>query len=173
MMHATGRAAVTAADVMTSDLVTVRDDMTVTDLARFLVDREISGAPVVDADGDLIGVISLTDVARATGDEGTVTVDHAADSAFWRGHMEDPGILGGWEEHYDESDLDRLRVEGRGARVRDLMSTMVYSVSAETPVAEIARAMVQGHYHRVLVTRDGRLVGIVSSLDLVGLLAEG
>jgi CBS domain-containing protein len=52
------------------------------------------------------------------------------------------------------------------------MTPTVYTVPEKTPVAKIAQTMVAGRIHRVFVTRRGRVVGIVTSLDLVGLLAE-
>src|SRR5688572_24052494 len=51
-------------DVMNPDVMTVADDMTTEELARYLNEREISGAPVVDGQGHLIGVVSMTDVGR-------------------------------------------------------------------------------------------------------------
>ena len=57
-------------------------------------------------------------------------------------------------------------------RVRDVMTPTVYGVSEDTPVAEIAEMMVQGRIHRVFVTRDGEVVGVVSALDLLDLLTS-
>ncbi len=51
-------------DLMSPDIMTVADDMTTDELARYLTEREISGAPVVDSQGHLIGVVSMTDIGR-------------------------------------------------------------------------------------------------------------
>jgi predicted transcriptional regulator len=51
-------------DLMNSDIMTVADEMTIDELARYLIEREISGAPVVDSQGHLIGVVSMTDLGR-------------------------------------------------------------------------------------------------------------
>jgi len=51
-------------DVMNPDIMTVADDMTTDELVRYLNEREISGAPVVDSQGHLIGVVSMTDIGR-------------------------------------------------------------------------------------------------------------
>src|SRR5262245_31446119 len=56
---------ITAADVMNPEVLTVPDDLPVAALASFLVEREISGAPVADAAGHLVGVVSVTDIALA------------------------------------------------------------------------------------------------------------
>jgi CBS-domain-containing membrane protein len=75
---------------------------------------------------------------------------------------------------------DRLSADERsglhvedGRQVRDIMTPTVYTVAAETPVPELARAMISGRVHRLFVTRKGRIVGIVTSLDLLELLCEG
>ena len=51
-------------DLMNPDIMTVADEMTTDELARYLIEREISGAPVVDSQGHLIGVVSMTDIGR-------------------------------------------------------------------------------------------------------------
>src|SRR5215203_5722911 len=67
-----------AADVMNPNVLMVQEDMTAGELASFLVESEISGAPVVDPTGRLVGVVSLTDLARSVA-QGTSASDIAAD----------------------------------------------------------------------------------------------
>jgi len=55
-----------ARDIMNTDVLSVRDDMTVQELAGFLTEREILGAPVVDSEGEVVGVVSCTDIAQST-----------------------------------------------------------------------------------------------------------
>ena len=61
---------ITASDLMNPEVLTVRDDMTVRELAAFLIENEISGAPVADAEERLVGVVSLVDVAAVASGEG-------------------------------------------------------------------------------------------------------
>jgi CBS domain-containing protein len=61
-------AELTARDVMTADVMAVSEDLTLREVARFLIDREITGAPVLDGRGRLLGIVSLADIARATGE---------------------------------------------------------------------------------------------------------
>ena len=68
-------------------------------------------------------------------------------------------------------DVRPLHIESDDLLVRDIMTPTVYTVPENTPVAKIARTMVAGRIHRLMVTRGGRVVGIVTSLDLVRLLA--
>jgi CBS domain-containing protein len=56
--------------------------------------------------------------------------------------------------------------------VGDIMTPTVYTVPADTPASELARTMVSGRIHRLFVTRGRRIVGIVTSLDLLKLLFE-
>lgn len=156
---------VSVGDVMTREVLTVRDDMTAAEAASFLLDHEISGAPVVDAQGRLVGVLSLVDVARSSTEQGSVAVEPPEPEYFQLGRLD------GWEESYAEQ-IERLHVEGAGMLVLDIMTPVVVTVTAQASLAEVAAIMVAGHYHRLLVTRDGELAGIVTSMDLLRLLAE-
>ena len=152
----------TAADLMTSDLLTVRDDATVAELAEFLTLHEISGAPVEDATGKLVGVVSITDIARLAADEDPVERQRPTADYDVRG----------WSDRLDPSDLDSFRVHQPGALVREIMTARILSVEADAPVSQMAGMLIDAHVHRLLVTEQGRPVGIVSSTDLLGLLVE-
>jgi CBS domain-containing protein len=154
-------ATLTAKDVMNTRVLTVRVDLTVRELAAFLLENQISGAPVIDLDGRLVGVVSVTDVAQNDAERPDLVQDRSSPAT----------VVRGWEERMNPEDIRPLHVESDDLLVRDIMTPTVYTVPEETPVARIARTMVAGRIHRVLVTRRGRVVGIVTSLDLVGLLA--
>jgi CBS domain-containing protein len=144
----------TAKDVMKADVLSVPPDLTVHELAGFLVEHEISGAPVVDNRGRLVGVVSLTDIAE----NDALRADARTEEATQVGR-----------ERRGE-DLAGLRVRVTDLRVEDIMTPTAYSVSPDTSVAELAQAMVAGRIHRLLVTDKGKLAGIVTSLDLLSLL---
>jgi len=152
----------TAADLMTTDVLTVRDDMSVAELAEFLTVHEISGAPVEDATGQLIGVVSITDIARQTAEEDPVERERS-------GAQYDERT---WEDRIDPSDLDRFRVHQPGALVREIMTSQILAVETDASVSQMAEMLIDAHVHRLLVTRIGKPVGIVSSTDLLGLLVE-
>lgn len=143
---------ITAGDLMNPEILTVDADMTVRELAAFLVENEISGAPVQDDEGRIVGVVSLVDVAavHSEGDEDA----QRTGLPFVRGHAGEPDGDGG---------RDSLTVA-------DIMTPMVYSVTEDAAVSEVAAAMLKGHLHRVLVTREDRAIGIISTSDLLGLL---
>jgi len=151
----------TAADLMTKDVMSVHQDLGVRELAEFLAENEITGVPVVDDDDQLIGVVSATDVAeKSRRNEMDFTVDHS-DPRF---SMREFG------DQIDLEEMKNLHIENDDLLVRDIMTPSVLSVGAGTPVSEIAREMVSGHVHRLFVTRNGKVVGILSALDLVKLL---
>jgi CBS domain-containing protein len=144
-----------AADVMNTRVLTVRPDMTARELAGFLVENQISGAPVLDAHGKLVGVVSLTDIAQSDAE---------------RAPEEPPAH--GWEGKAMAEEMRGLHMEAEGPLVSDLMTPTVYAVPVDTPVSLLARTMVSGRIHRLLVTRDHQVVGIVTSLDLLQLLYD-
>jgi CBS domain-containing protein len=153
----------TVADVMQTEVLKVRDDLSLEELATYLLDHEISGAPVVDDNDGLVGVVSLVDVAKARADQGGVGND-----------------LESYPDYFDRSwgvelapeEMHWLRVTGDGRRVRDVMSTQIYSVPENTPIADAVNLLLKARIHRLLVMREGQLAGIVASSDLLALLTR-
>jgi CBS domain-containing protein len=145
-----------ARDVMVSPVLTIREDSTVPELATFLTENSISGAPVLDARGKLVGVVSVTDIAE---DETSSSL--RPESGF---HTQ------GWEGRMNPEDLKDLRISDGARQVRDIMTPTFFTIPDDTPVPEIAKTMVAGRIHRLLVTRKSQIVGIVSALDLLKLL---
>jgi CBS domain-containing protein len=148
-------------DVMTRLVHTAGSDWTLDELKSFLLEHGISGAPVVDAAGRLAGVVSTTDLVRATND----------------GQGSGPPREGFFSTSLDRplapEELRTLQIEDEGrARVRDVMTPVVFQTDSDTPLDEVADMMVQGHIHRVIVTRQGAVTGIVTALDLVRALRD-
>ena len=160
----TGKAAtkakVTAREVMNPAVETVRDDLTVQELAAFLTEKEITGAPVVNERGKLVGVVSAMDI-----------VENAAEGAdFVPAGENGPHVRQDVRENINPGDLRRMHVENSGLQVREIMTPTVFTVPEDTPVEKIAQTMISGRVNRLLVTRRGRMVGIVTTLDLLKLL---
>ena len=154
---------ITAADVMNPNVLMVQEDMTVGELASFLVESEISGAPVVDPAGRLVGVVSVTDLARSVAQGSDPVADRPHPDFFvseWGGTLRRDQVEG--LQFGEESEM----------RVRDIMTPAIYSVDAETPIPEVAETLINSHIHRLLVTSGERVVGIVTSSDLLGLLVR-
>jgi CBS domain-containing protein len=148
-----------ARDVMTTQVLTVRPDMTVHELAVFLTENQISGAPVIDGTGKLVGMATVTDIAEAYA-EGEERLEPV------------PPQSGGRHRSESAEDLRGLHLEGGGLLVEDVMTPAAFSVREDTPASQLARTMIAGRIHRLLVVRDHEVVGIVTSLDLLSILSE-
>lgn len=150
----------TAGDVMNPEVLTVRVDLSVSKLAAFFAEKQITGAPVSDRDGKLVGVVSLMDLAENQGTRASLVMDRASPQS----------TVAGWEDKIEVEEARKLHVEDEDSLVSDIMTPAVYSVPEDTPVPEIARTMIAGRIHRLLVTRRGRVVGIVTTMDLLRVL---
>lgn len=147
---------------MNPEVLTVPENMTVRELARYLTDNEITGAPVESLSGKLIGVVSVVDIATVASDTGNVTTDRSSPDFYVRG----------WEDKLSPEEIKDFRVDNEDLQVGEIMTPTVFSVGEDATVSEIASMMLRGHLHRLLVTRDDRPVGIVSTSDLLGLMVE-
>jgi CBS domain-containing protein len=139
-------------DVMTTDVITVGQDTTVQALAQLLAERGISGAPVVDANGGLIGIVSEGDLL------------HRAEIGTARRHRERRRSW--WLDHF-ASDLARDYVRAHGRTVKDIMSRDVVTVTEDLDLGEVATLLEARRVKRVPVMRDGKVVGIISRANLV------
>lgn len=150
----------TAKDVMNTNIITVRDDLSIRDLAGFLLERDISGAPVVDADGMLVGVVSMNDITRAASED--VGSTDATHSDFY---------IRGWEYRIDRDEMNQFHIECEGTLVREIMTPTVFTIPEITPIEEIAKTMIASRVHRLFVTRGKAVVGIVTTLDMLKIIA--
>ena len=144
-----------AIKVMTRTVVTVPADATVWAAADILLGARVSAAPVVDADGRMLGIVSEADLMNRP-ELGTVP------SRSWLQRL-----------LTDEAVLARDYLRSHSHRVVDVMTRKVVSVEERTDLKEIAALMQKHGIKRVPVVRDGKVVGIVSRANLLqGLLAR-
>jgi CBS domain-containing protein len=153
-----------AKQVMNPDVITVRDHLTVQEVAAFLTESQISGAPVEDGEGRLVGVVSYADIARAASDPDALEPPPPEPEFFTRG----------WEEApLSQEDLRGIHLTGSGLTVADIMTPRLHSIDGDAPVSEAARMMLDAHIHRLLVTSGHKVVGILTTFDLLKLLVDG
>ncbi|MDR6476232.1 CBS domain-containing protein [Burkholderia sp. OAS925] len=143
-----------ASDVMTHTVVSATPDMTIRQVAKMFVDNGISGAPVLDTDGSIVGIISEGDLLRRS-EIGTDETRRASWLDFWSARHE-----------------ARDYVKTHAAKVSDVMTTDVVTVQPDTPLGEVASILEARHIKRVPVTERGQVVGIVSRANLVQALAS-
>lgn len=155
----------TVADVMQHEVVTVPLDLTVRELSKLLLDHGISGAPVVDERGRSVGVVSATDVMRAASGRDTSAHGGGSSGGFYRDEERSGGPDGRFVRRIRGDDrLDHVLVE-------DVMTPATFSVRPSTSVERLAGILRDLRLHRALVVENGKLVGIVSSLDILDVLA--
>jgi CBS domain-containing protein len=139
------------ADLMTKDVFAVAPETSLIAAARLLANRHISGAPVVDPTGRVIGVVTLADLIdpdRSRSDRlGTSLYYYRAHGRLQIAHGEAP-----------------VTAEGI---VSDVMSPFVLSVSGQSPLIDAVRLMLADDVHRLFVLEGGRLVGIVTTMDIL------
>ncbi|MFQ5503249.1 MAG: CBS domain-containing protein [Planctomycetota bacterium] len=151
--------ALEATELMRRDVATVGPEMTLIELARFLEEERIHGAPVVNSKGRLVGVVSYTDLARG------ITEDHCPNEIhpyFWSMERNPSGA---------EEDPNGKVLTG-SATVADIMSHDVVTASGKITAAELAELMLLQEIHRILISEDGIMMGIVSVTDLLSALVR-
>jgi CBS domain-containing protein len=141
--------------IMTNEVACVTADLPLDALARLLLEHHISGVPVVDEDGAPVGVVTKTDLLRA--------LSSSADKS-WQLRAHDGDI----QLELRPAELRSLA----GRRVREVMTTLVFALAADASIARAAALMAYEGIHRVpVVSDDGRVVGLLSSLDVLRWLA--
>jgi CBS domain-containing protein len=154
--------AVIADDVMSSNPVSIGEDMTVHEAVVFLTDRRISAAPVINNAGRPVGVVSEADILRHNREH--------AEHLYWLPQKEvdrELTLVSG--EHLDDRSFE---VEVPDVtHVRDIMNPIIYAVRRTTPIFEVVNQLVQRRIHRLFVVDDdGSLVGVITTLDLLSRL---
>jgi CBS domain-containing protein len=144
-----------AQDVMTTKVVSVGPDTPVQEIAGLLLEHNIRGTVVLDADGRLIGIVTQQDLFHLLAGE----EEGAGKRTWWS------SLVGTDQERAHE----HLKLHGRVAR--EIMTTPVVTVGPATPVTEVARLLETRRIERVPVVADGRVVGIVTRRDLLRALA--
>ena len=145
-------------DIMTPDVLTVKADTSVNDVAKLLGQRDISGVPVVDDQRHVIGIITELDlIVRNT----RLEMPRFIEVLDWgRIPLERPGHL-----------RERLQ-HMLGTEARDVMTAKVITIEPDAEVEDLAELMVKQRVNPVpVVDADGRLIGIVSRADLVDMMA--
>jgi len=143
-----------AGDVMTRDVLTVSPDTPVTEIVNLLLSRIISGVPVVESDGTVVGVVSEGDLLR-------------------RAEIGTEKKRSSWVQFFTgTASLADEYVRSHGRVAKDVMTQAVVSVQPDTPIAAIADIMHQKRIKRVPVVQDGKLVGIVTRKNILRAFAS-
>jgi CBS domain-containing protein len=145
-----------AEQIMMTDVTTVHANTTIEEVARLLTTRRIGSVPVVDDDHRVVGMVN---------DEELFTSEKGIPFSAVRVPM----LFEKWAQPDRAAEI---YANARQNTVKDVMSSEYMCVDASTSVGHITQLMVEQNLHRVLVTRNSRLVGIITRLDLIRMLAN-
>lgn len=145
-----------AEDVMQRKLITIQANETLAATERMLSEASVSGAPVLDETGKLLGVISMRDLMR-----------HRAEDR----ELPDSVDATVFDNDIDDTEQVAFQRPSSGACAADIMTQEIVSVPPSMPLPLVAQRMLDHHVHRVMVIDRQRFVGLVSATELLGALA--
>ena len=158
-------ATITAADLMTRDVVSIGTTETLREAMALMVENHVGGLPVLDSKDRVVGVVSATDILSQEYEQAEAA---GHDTQEEEGAYYNPDSQR-WENVRVYSAIDELPE----MRVEEVMSDAVIFVHPDTSISEVAQAMVSQGIHHVLVIDDKRrLHGIISALDFVQIVAQ-
>jgi len=150
------RRSMTARELMTQPVVTVRRETCLADVARTMVDHSVGCVPVVDKKGKLCGIITQSDF-----DDNQKGAPYSIE-----------GLLQMFAQVSPSETTERAREEARATTANEVMHTEVFTGVEDTPVEEMARQMLRYDIDHIPVLRDGVPVGMVARHDFLRLIAE-
>jgi CBS-domain-containing membrane protein len=142
----------TARDIMTQDIISVRKETPVAELAKLLTSHHISGVPVLDDDNKVVAVVTESDLIDQSKKLHIPTVVTILDSVFY---LENPDKM--------EAEMKKIA----GTKVAEICSGIPQTISPDTGLDEIATIMAEDNVHTLPVLDDGKLVGIIGKKDII------
>jgi CBS domain-containing protein len=146
-----------ARNIMTTDVLTVSPETSISELSKLLENRKIGGVPVVDKTGRLVGVITQSDLVERARD---LELPPAINILDFHIYLQIPSHL----FHKVEKML--------GTTVGDCMTENPVTVAPDTPVSKVAALMAKQKVHTLPVVEGTKLVGIIGKMDLVRAIAQ-
>lgn len=141
-----------AKDIMTTDVVTIKKDATIQGIAKLLTEKRISGVPVVDDNGKVLGIVTKKDLIYKDVDLKFPSYVEVLGGVFFV-----EGI-----KHYEEK-LKKLLAN----KAEDIMTSKVTTIAEDIDVKSIAEIMIEKGINRLPVVKNDKLIGIVSRGDIV------
>ena len=143
-----------AKNIMTTEVFTVRPDATVRQIAAILVEKGISAVPVVDH-GKVVGVVS----------EGDLLHRQELGTEIYRTRFSWVSLV------ENEEAIAAFQAKEHGMQARDIMTRDVISISEDASLGEIADKLERNNIKRLFVTKNAKLVGVISRANIVRALA--
>jgi CBS domain-containing protein len=141
-----------AADIMNKNVITVTSDTNIEELGRLFIENDISGAPVLDPSGRLVGMVTENDLIKRNK----------------RLHI--PTVLRIFDAFIPlerSSSIEKEIKEMSAATVEDICTKDIKSIAEDTPLDEIATIMIDQNMHHLPVLKDGKVIGIVGKHEVI------
>lgn len=146
-----------ARDIMTSEVITVTPETPVLELAKLLAAHKINGAPVVTAEGQLVGVVTQSDLIDRVKKLELPHVITILDAHFF---LERPSTF--------KKNLEKML----GNQVADIMTSPPVTIPPDMPLEDIASTMARRQVHTLPVMEGGKLVGVIGKIDIIRALGQ-
>jgi CBS domain-containing protein len=141
-----------AKDVMIKDVITVAPSTTIEELARILMQNKVSGAPVVNNEGELIGIVTENDLISQNKRLHIPTIVRLFDAFIMLGST---------------SKIEKEIKKMAAVTVDDICTKEVITVAEDTPVEDIATVMSEKKVHLIPVVEGKKVKGIIGKIDLI------
>jgi CBS domain-containing protein len=135
-------------EIMKTDIITIHKDLSCKEAARILLENKITGAPVVDDEGKVVGVFSEKDIFRAL-------------FPSYREFFESPGTYLDFEKMEEEAESAAVE-----KKVEEIMKKNYIVATPDAPVLKVGAQMIVTGFHRVPVLEGGKLVGMVTRHEI-------
>jgi CBS-domain-containing membrane protein len=149
----------TAKDLMSINVIAVTAETEVRELAKILAANRISGVPVVDGLGKVIGVVTESDLIFQNKKVHIPTAFAILDAFFF---LEDP------------EKMEKEMMKMAGTQVKDIYTSNALTVRQDTPLEEVATLMAEKKVHTLpVLDENGQLIGVIGTSDIIRMIAEG
>lgn len=147
----------TAGELMMPNPISISEDASVREAVALLVDRGFSGAPVIDAAGRPVGVISRTDIVRRDREKADFVPPYFSEEPLLASGEQLGGLGAGFQIEITDT-----------TSVKDIMTPVVFAVPPTCPVSNLIEEFLERKVHRLFVVDDGgALIGVISALDVL------
>ena len=134
-------------EIMTKNVITVSPDTYLKEIGLIFKENRISGVPVVDSDGDIVGIVTLTDFFKI---------------------LRQIYICKGVEKRWGGLELSETHEKKKTeAKAKDIMTKDIVTISEDASIDDVMRLMFDRGIHTIPVTKEGKLIGVVGKRDLI------
>lgn len=141
-----------AKEIMSTNVISVPGETTIKEIAEILIEKKISGVPVIDEQENLIGIVTEGDLLRKEANPRTPRYFGILGAVIYYGGM----------EQYKE-DFKKLAA----LKASEIMTTKVVTAAKETEVSDLANLMVNNNIKRIPITENAKVIGMVSRADII------